>query len=137
MKNKLYKLFLLICLVSLPYFSFAQLTPSPSSINTIMRTANVQQGTYLSRTGGILASALGILDEIIIPIVFALALVYFFYGVAKYIKSEDKAKGREIMTWGVVAIAVMSSIWGIVYWLQGELQVGRYDTANMPRINYR
>ena len=52
------------------------------------------------------------------PIVVALALLYFFWGLAKYILSagekESKDEGRKIMIWGIIALFVMVSVWGII-----------------------
>lgn len=85
---------------------------------------------YLRNTRGItqnIATIVGML----IPIAFALAVVYFFYGVAKYISSAgDKEEGKKIMLWGVIALFVMSSIWGLVYFIRGE--VGVEDESEMP-----
>lgn len=51
------------------------------------------------------------------PIVVALALLFFFYGLAKYILNaaddEKKAEGRNIMIWGIIALFVMVSVWGL------------------------
>ncbi len=51
----------------------------------------------------------------------ALAVVWFIWNVIKYTMSEDegekeKAKGQ--MIWGVIAIAVSISVWGLVALLQ-------------------
>src|SRR3989344_956700 len=52
------------------------------------------------------------------PIVVALALLYFFWGLANYILSagdtEKREEGRNIMIWGVIALFVMVSVWGLV-----------------------
>ncbi len=73
----------------------------------------------------------------LIPIAFALALLFFFYGVAKYIWTEGqgKAEGKQIMIWGVVALVVMSSIWGIVYFINTELGIdGNKTNMTIPTI---
>ena len=48
----------------------------------------------------------------------ALALLFFFWGLAQFIlKSGDAAsheEGKNKMVWGVIALFVMVSIWGIV-----------------------
>lgn len=60
--------------------------------------------------------------SILIPAAFALAILFFFYGIAKYILAAgdpEKAKeGKSIMIYGVIAIAVMASVYGLVAWLQ-------------------
>jgi hypothetical protein len=51
------------------------------------------------------------------PIIAALALLFFFWGLAQYILSvgdeEKKSQGRSIMIWGIIALFVMVSVWGI------------------------
>ena len=62
-----------------------------------------------------------------VPITFALALLFFFYGIAKFIYSAGdvgaKAEGKSIMVYGVIAIAVMASIWGIIHFIGTELRI--------------
>lgn len=67
---------------------------------------------------------------IVVPLAFTLALLFFFYGIAKYIWSEGqgKAEGKSIMIWGVVALFVMSSIWGLVRFLQVEFDIKGGDS---------
>lgn len=57
-----------------------------------------------------------------IVVVVALALLFFFWGLANFIlyASDDKKReeGKNIMIWGIVALFVMISVWGIVAVLQ-------------------
>lgn len=77
----------------------------------------------LDDTGDILASIKDIVTDILIPLVFVLAVLFFFWGVAKYIWSDGSGKedGRKIMIWGIVALFVMTSIWGIVAFIQKDI----------------
>jgi len=63
----------------------------------------------------------------LIPVIFALALLLFFWGVAKFILQsgdpEARKEGKQIMIWGIVALFVMTSIWGIVAFIGEELQI--------------
>jgi len=55
--------------------------------------------------------------DLVIPIVFALALIFFFWGLAQFIRSvSDKTiqEGKNKMIWGIIALFVMISIWGII-----------------------
>ncbi len=55
-----------------------------------------------------------------------LAIVIFFWGLIKYLMNagEEKAAGLQLMFYGVIAIFVMVSIWGIIRVLQNTFQVG-------------
>jgi hypothetical protein len=72
-----------------------------------------------------LATQVGGIVGILITI--AAAILFFFWGLAKFILSagdeEAKDAGKRIMIWGILAIAVMASIWGIVAWLQSATGV--------------
>ncbi|MEK7509404.1 MAG: hypothetical protein AAB605_01690 [Patescibacteria group bacterium] len=55
-----------------------------------------------------------------------LAIVVFFWGLIQYLwesGSEAKASGLQTMLWGIVAIFVMVSIWGIIRLLQSTFRV--------------
>ncbi|MCI0619845.1 pilin [Candidatus Wolfebacteria bacterium] len=66
-----------------------------------------------------------ILVNPIILVVSGLALVFFFWGIAKLILSAGDEKGREegkkVMLWGIIALFVLFSVWGIVQLLQRSL----------------
>ena len=74
-----------------------------------------------------------------IPILIGLALIYFFWGLIKYIRSAGDPKaaseGKSIMIYGVIAIAVMVSIMGLVAWLQQAFGVGTDTAITPPTIN--
>ena len=49
-------------------------------------------------------------------ILVSLALLTFFWGIVQYIYSggsEGHENGRQLMAWGIVAIFVLISIWGL------------------------
>jgi hypothetical protein len=70
---------------------------------------------------------LGYIVGIAIPIAAGLALLFFFWGLAKFIfKANDptaRKEGKNIMIWGIVALFVMVSIWGLVEFIQDELDL--------------
>jgi len=83
-------------------------------------------------------SAFALIQNILIPLAFALCLFYFFWGVAKYMRTgagSDKAaeEGRRVMIWGVVGLFVAFSIWGIIKFIQSELGVPDIQNIDKPR----
>lgn len=116
MLNKIQKVCFALALIVLPFF------------------VNADAGD--GKLGGVKDWAQGAKDivDILIPMAFMLALAIFFYGIAKYIWSEGqgKAEGKSIMTYGVIAMFVMASIWGIVYFMQKELGIS--DTKTNMKI---
>ena len=67
-----------------------------------------------------------------IPVAFSLGILFFFYGIALYVLragDEKKAKeGKSIMIYGVIAIFVMSSIWGLIAFIDQELGISNPST---------
>ena len=53
------------------------------------------------------------------------AIVVFFWGLIRYLYAVDsqKAEGLQTMLWGVLAIFVMVSIWGIIRLVQNTFGV--------------
>lgn len=65
----------------------------------------------------------------LIPILVTLALIAFFWGVARYaIKGADDEKAREqgkqIMIWGIIGLFVIVSVWGLVAVVQNTFNLG-------------
>lgn len=57
--------------------------------------------------------------QILVPILYALALLVFIWGLVKFIfrlGGDEKAveAGKKLMLWGLVALFIMVSIWGIL-----------------------
>ena len=75
---------------------------------------------------GLLVALLNLFNSLIY-VVFGFALVLFFWGLAKFIlKSGDEKShedGRRLMFWGVIALFVMASIWGIIAVLQDDFGI--------------
>lgn len=73
----------------------------------------------------------------IIPLLIALAVVYFIWGVVQYVlgKSDDaKSEGRQRMIWGIVGLLVIVTMWGIVAMLQYTFGIGGDTEIDVPCI---
>ncbi len=92
---------------------------------------------FAETLGGIL-NTVGQLIGAATPIVVALALVYFFWGLGQFIfNSSDEAKRKEaisIMIYGIIALFVMVSIWGIINVLQTTFNVQGGSDIRAPRV---
>ncbi|OGG44868.1 hypothetical protein A2673_03220 [Candidatus Kaiserbacteria bacterium RIFCSPHIGHO2_01_FULL_50_13] len=67
-----------------------------------------------------------------IGLLITLAIVAFFWGLIQYIfgvhgSTDAASKGVQIMFWGVIAIFVMVSVWGIIRLLQTTFKVTSTD----------
>lgn len=85
-----------------------------------------------------LAQSIGNLVDTALPIVVGIALLGFFYGLAKFIFSasdpEKQKEGRSIMIWGVVALFVMVSVWGLVNFIGDSTDIGQDDLNEVPTV---
>ena len=58
----------------------------------------------------------------LVPIITALALIMLMWSAVELIragKDETRTEGRKKVMWGVIALFVLVSVWGIVVVLQG------------------
>ena len=73
-----------------------------------------------------LIQAVGGLINPLIAILVGLALLVFFWGLVRFIfrvGGDEKAveEGKKIMIWGLIALFVMVSVWGIISFMQRAL----------------
>ena len=98
-----------------------------------MAFAQVVNPTYLQ---SIIGSAKALLDQLVVFLI-ALAVVWFIWNVVKYTMSSDedgKEKAKSQMIWGIVAIAVIVSVWGLVAILQGLFGVNTTGAGNVNTL---
>ena len=83
-----------------------------------------------------LLRSIGRLIDIALPIVVAIALLAFFWGLVKFIFAgeEGKKEGQTLMIWGLVALFVMISVWGLVRFIGNALGIGQGDTISVPKV---
>ena len=85
-----------------------------------------------------LVTQFGAIVAKIIPIMFAFAIIYFFWGLIQFIRGAGDPKkaqeGRLIMVYGVIAITIMVSIYGLVGWLQDSFGISPTTTIALPTV---
>jgi Na+/proline symporter len=63
--------------------------------------------------------------QLIVPLAMALAIVFFFWGIVKFLWHADDERtheeGRRIMIWGMIALFVMVALWGIIGYFQNSI----------------
>ncbi len=53
-----------------------------------------------------------------LPVLIALGVLYFVWGVVQYFigdSDEAKGKGKDRIIYGIIGLAVIISVWGLVY----------------------
>jgi succinate dehydrogenase/fumarate reductase cytochrome b subunit len=106
-----------------------------------------------AQTGGTVATGIGTLNGLIqlltttvvkslATLLLSLALLAFFWGIVEYIWGKrqgngDKVKaGNEFMTWGLIALFVMFSVYGIIKLAQNILGMPNVTTIEIPNITF-
>lgn len=74
-----------------------------------------------------------------LPILVALALLFFFYGLVRFILSggdeSAKVSAKHTMLWGIVALFVMVSVWGLVSFLGDALGIKQGQSLpSVPKV---
>lgn len=74
---------------------------------------------------------------LIIPIVASLAVLAFVWGLAKFIYNvggDEKAigDGKNLMKWGLIALFIMISIWGLLRFAYGEFGFTQFGIPFLP-----
>lgn len=108
------------------------------SIVLIPAVTLAQGGPNLGYVNNAVGS-IGALVSQLIPVVIAIGLLFFIWGLVQFIlaSGDEAAKdvGKRRMIWGVIALFVIVSVWGIVG-LLGELSgVELGGTIDTPDVN--
>lgn len=77
-----------------------------------------------------------IISSSVIPLIFTLALASFAWGVVNFVilgagEEAKREQGRQFMIWGVIALAVMISVWGLVKIVGTTFNI---DTTFIPKV---
>ena len=67
----------------------------------------------------IASNFVSLINNILVPLLFAVSFIVFLYGIAKaYIFSHGEPdavkEGHKLLLWGLIGFVVMISIWGLV-----------------------
>ena len=104
-------------LVNIVVNTFGLSGAAPAGIN-INGTAGA--GCSVGTTfANLLGFATCVINQSVIPFIFSIAVVAFIWGVVQFfiINSDEEAKreqGKQFMIWGIIALTVMLSVWGLV-----------------------
>ncbi len=78
-----------------------------------------------------------ILDSLM-PVIMALALLFFLWGLLQYITKTGDEEGRKAarntMVWGVIILFVMASVWGLVGILQDTTDIDSRQPVEAPKL---
>lgn len=73
-------------------------------------------------------SIIGLLNNYIVPLIVAIAGVYFMWGLIKYVVNQndeaERTAARNMMIYGIIVLFVMISVWSLVNILVGTFNTG-------------
>ena len=114
-----------------PLVALAQVTgANPTSCSAYTGTvANIQ---------GLLCKFAEIMNAVI-PVLIILGVLYFIWGVVTYvIASEEEAKkaGRDRIIFGIIGLAVIIGVWGLVNLLRNTFGLNNTQNITLPTVPY-
>ncbi len=103
------------------------------------RTGSTRYGSYGGGGSGglwnLFSIVMDFLSQAVIVLV-ALAVVFFLYGILKYITAGDdeekRSKMKNVMIYGIIGLFVMISFWGIVNILINTFELDTTPYVDVP-----
>jgi hypothetical protein len=115
---------------ALPFLAAAQTIPTPNTTGTTgtNSTPNPLKNLVLD--------LIKFIDGYLVPLAFALALIMFLFGVFRFFfagtSDEKRQEGRKFIMWGIVALAIMVAVWGLVNLLLNTFNLGNESRPCLP-----
>jgi uncharacterized membrane protein YidH (DUF202 family) len=77
----------------------------------------------------------------LIPLMIAIAVLVFFWGLVKYIANASdeatKESGKALMIWGMIGLFVMVAFWGIIGFVQESFGLsGNITSTPAPTVTF-
>lgn len=83
--------------------------------------------------------AFGEIFNLAIPILVALGVLYFIWGVVTYVISDEeeaKKKGKMRMIYGLIGLVVITAMWALVGIITSTFDISGSATITIPNIPY-
>jgi predicted membrane channel-forming protein YqfA (hemolysin III family) len=113
-----------------PAFALAQVSNTGS--NSTCDATLASGGTLFT-----LLCKFGTLLNAIVPVLIALGVVYFVWGVITYVVSNDeeaKKAGRDRIIFGIIGLAVIIGVWGLVNLLRNTFGLNNNQQIQIPTV---
>ncbi len=93
---------------------------------------------FTSSTFGDTISGANSLIKFVWPVLFGLAILVFFKGLVAFIAKSGDAKshedGKSLMIWGIIALFVMVSVFGIIRFFYDDFGFGSIRDFGLPTL---
>lgn len=99
---------------------------------------NICDSASMASIEGIINWATCLLSRSVVPLLFALAVVAFIWGVIQFYlnpeNEEKRKKGKSFIVGGLIALFIMVSMWGIVGIFTTTFNVGNTMPNTTPQF---
>lgn len=112
-----------------PVAALAQLSTTGATSGNCNIGSNGDAFGLLCRIGQLLNS--------VVPVLIALGVVFFVWGVVQYVMSGDeeaKTAGRDRMIMGIIGLAVIIGLWGLVRILGNTFGLNNNANVTLPTV---
>lgn len=112
-----------------------------SSLFLLTSTASAQ-GIQFTTLGDLITSFNNTIVRALGTLFMSAGVVAFLFGVVQYIwglregNQDQVSKGNRFMIWGLVALFVMFSVYGIIKFFQQLLPAGSTNSITIPEVNF-
>ena len=74
----------------------------------------------------------------VIPLLGVVALFVFMVGIGRFIRTSGQSKDADkgMLTYGLIGLFVLVTIWGIIIFIQNEFGLGE-GSLFIPQVNIR
>lgn len=107
------------------------------SVAMILLIGAMPQDAYAQSVQNIIYEV-GRAIDFLLPVAVSLALLTFIWGLIKYLwrldNEEARKQGKSLMTYGILALFVMVSIWGIVIFIGRSIGIYQGGSIQPPTI---
>ncbi len=118
-----------VIMTATPLLALAQITTVGSQSN----------GCDISQSGTLfgLLCRFGQLLNSVIPVLIAMGVLYFVWGVVSYVIADDeeaKSAGRNRIIYGIIGLAVIIGVWGLVNFLRNTFGLNNNTNIQIPTV---
>ena len=84
--------------------------------------------TFKNFVGSGSTGLIGVLNTVVVPMIFTLAVAAFIWGVVNHFllhggEEKSREEGRQFIFWGIIGLVVLFAVWSIVNLLLSTLGI--------------
>ena len=91
----------------------------------------------ITTVGGFADRVIGVINNVLVPLILAIALIAFIWGIFRFFifdTEEAKARGKDLMVFGLIGFFVIVSVWGLVNLLVNTFRLDTRAPTELPKV---